>query len=94
MNSNCRRRGLRRVLIPVLLGLLAAFLLLCMISAVRITYFAGIDQEAGVREEGWLGMLDNGFKIMKRAAVGTSGNSNSFVNNKRMYAPWSIFYRY
>ncbi|KAF8344632.1 hypothetical protein F5887DRAFT_256443 [Amanita rubescens] len=77
-HGNCHQWRLRRVLIPVLLGLLAAFLLLCAISAVRITYFAGMDGG----DEGWLGMLDNGFKIMKRAVVETSGNSGSFVHNK------------
>jgi hypothetical protein len=83
-HGNCHQWRLRRVLIPVLLGLLAAFLLLCAISAVRITYFAGMDREG---EEGWLGMLDNGFKIMKRAVVETSGSSDSFIHNKRAYAP-------
>lgn len=91
-HGDCHRRRLRRVLNPILLGLLAAFLLLCVIYAVRITYIAGMDREAGAREDGWLGMLNNGFKIVKRA-VESTGNSDSFVHNKRTYTSWSISHR-
>ena len=79
LHGNCHRQRLRRVLVPVLLGLLTAFLLLCVMSIARTMYFP----EAGSGEEGWLVMLGDSFKHMKRATDGTTGNGNSFVNNKR-----------
>lgn len=47
--------------------------------------------EAGAGEDGWLVVLGNSLKHMKRATDGTTGNGNTFVNNKRkLPVPYSI----
>lgn len=86
LHGNCHRLRLRRVLVPVFLWLLAAFLLLCVMSAASGAYLP----EAGTGEDGWLHMLGNSLKHMKRATDGTTGNGNTFVNNKRnVLVPYS-----
>ena len=87
LHGNCHRLRLRRVLVPVFLGLLAAFLLLCVMFAASRAYFP----EAGAGEDEWLVVLGNSLKHMKRATDGTTGNGNTFVNNKRkLPVPYSI----